>query len=147
MYQRQLLGTSVRLALVLLAAGCATVPAVDRGLPEAAFRTFAVNYKDMMLAGCIAMAYKDVPEVAKDAQRTGGAFMEWTRYDVESATGVNVQIIDRYLARTYHAKEAPDVRLDLLKCFDMYHSAELDAQVKQYVDRPSDTYADDEQDE
>lgn len=70
---------------------------------------------------------------------------EWTRYDIENATGVNVQIIDRYLARTYHAKEAPDVRLDLMKCLDMYHSAELDAQVKQYVDRPSATYAGDEE--
>jgi hypothetical protein len=33
----------------------------------------------------------------------------------------------------------------LLKCIDMYRSAELDAQVKQYVDRPSATYAGDEQ--
>lgn len=130
----------------ILVTGCATAATspLNRGLPEAATRTYAVNYKDMMLAGCIAMAYKDVPKAAGDAQRSAGALNEWTRYDMESATGVNVTIIDRYLARTYHAKEAPDVRLDLMKCLDMYHSEELDAQVRQYVDRPSATYAGDE---
>jgi hypothetical protein len=152
MYQRTFLGASVNvrfaLLLVLLGAGCAAaVPAataVDRGLPEAAMRTYAVNYKDMMLAGCIAAAYKDAPLVVKDAGYSASGFNEWTRYDVESATGVEDQVIERYLARTYHAKEAPDVRLDLMKCLDMYHSAELDAQMRKYVDRPSATYAGDE---
>jgi hypothetical protein len=131
----------------VVSTGSATTPArpIDRGLPEAATRTYAVNYKDMMLAGCIAMAYKADLQIAEDVRRSAGALNESTRYDVENATGVNVQIIDRYLARTYHAKEAPDARLDLLKCIDMYHSAELEAQVKQYVDRPSATYASDEQ--
>ena len=134
------------IAWVLAGAACATahVPAAGRGLPEAAMRTYAVNYKDMMLAGCIATAYKGAPQAANDAEYSAGAFHEWTRFDMESATGVNDKIIDRYLARTYHAKEAPDVRLDLMKCLDMYHSAELDAQVRQYVDRPSATYAEDD---
>lgn len=153
MYQRSFLGASVTLwfALlwVLLGAGCATAmpaaAAVDRGLPEAAHRTYAVNYRDMMLAGCIGQAYKDAPQVANDANYSANGFNEWTSFDAESATGVNGQIIDRYLARTYHAKEAPDIRLDLMKCLDMYHSAELDAQVKQYVDRPDATYAVDEE--
>ena len=131
-------------AWLILLAGCAHAPArVNDGLPEAAHRTYAVNYRDMMLAGCIAMAYRDAPQ-ADDARRSASAFKEWTRYDMESATGVNVQIIDRYLARQYHAKDAPDVRLDLMKCLDMYHSEELEQQVQQYVDRPSATYADDE---
>jgi hypothetical protein len=132
---------------MLAGTACATaqVPSSDRGLPEAAMRPYAINYRDMMLAGCIAMAYKNVPQAAEDARHSAGALTEWTEYDVENATGVSDQIIDRYLARTYHAKDQPDVRLDLLKCIDMYHSAELDAQVKQYVDRPSATYADDEQ--
>jgi hypothetical protein len=132
---------------MLAGAGCsaAHVPVLARGLPEAAMRTYDINYRDMMLAGCIATAYKDAPQVAKDAEYSVGAFHEWTRFDMESATGVKDQIIDRYLARTYHAKDAPDVRLDLMKCIDMYHSEELDAQVKQYVDRPSATYAGDEQ--
>jgi hypothetical protein len=98
----------------------------------------------MMLAGCIAAAYKDVPQAADDARHSASALGEWTEYDAENAVGVSDQIVYRYLARTYHAKDQPDVRLDLLKCIDMYHSAELDAQVKQYVDRPSATYADDE---
>jgi hypothetical protein len=97
----------------------------------------------MMLAGCIAMAYKDVPRVADDARRTASALNEWTRFDEERATGVNVVLIDRYLSRTYHAKAGADVRLNLLKCIDMYHSAELDRQVRNYVDRPSATYAGD----
>ena len=87
---------NVWFALVMsLGAGCATAPALDRGLPEAAFRTFSVNYKDMMLAGCIARAYKAAPEVNKDAHFSVSAFNEWTRYDAENAAGVNVQIIDR----------------------------------------------------
>jgi Type VI secretion system (T6SS), amidase immunity protein len=138
-----------RFAQVCLAAlaGCAptsaTMPGAAPRLPETASRTYAENYKDMMLAGCIAMAYRDVPAVTDDARHTASALNEWTEYDAERATGVNVQIIDRYLARTYHAKERPDIQLNLLKCIDMYHSKELEAQVSTYVDRPTASYADD----
>jgi hypothetical protein len=146
MHKRTFLGTSVnRWLSVALLAGCATAQApVNDGLPEAAHRSYAVNYRDMMLAACVAEIFKDAPQ-ADDARRSAAAFKQWTSYDMESATGVNGLIIDRYLARTYHAKEAPDVRLDLMKCLDMYHSAELEQQVKQYVDRPDATYAGDEE--
>jgi hypothetical protein len=83
--------------------------------------------------------YKAAPEIAKDAGRSASAAHEWTRFDEESATGVNLQIIDRYLARTYHAKRSAG------RAPNMCHSAEFDAQVEQYAVRPPATYANDEQ--
>lgn len=130
-------------------AGCSTAAqaAQRHGLPETAARTYAENYKDMMLALCFATAYKNVPNVLEAAENAASALHEWTRFDEERATGVNVKLIDRYLARTYHAKEGSKIDLSILKCIDMRHSAELEAQVQQYVDKPTATYVTDQQEE
>lgn len=97
----------------------------------------------MLLAGCIATAYNDSPEAMLDAQHASSALVEWTEYDAEGATGVDEKLIDRYLARTYHSKADSSARLDLLKCFDMYHGSEQDVQVQQYVERPDASFASD----
>lgn len=139
-------GLFVSLAMLAACTHSSPRPLVARPeLPAAALRTYGVNYKDMMLAVCIETAYKAAPVAAQDARDTAGALTEWTRYDVESATAVDEKIIDRYLARTYRGKEDPNVRLDLLKCLDMYHSPELETRMRQYVDRPSATYATEQQ--
>lgn len=116
--------------------------------PQAGTRTFAQNYKDMVLAECIATAYRDEPAVAKDAGSSVSALRDWTNYDWEKNTyDVVGRLVSQYLARDYHnplvEPEIKGVRFDLLKCLDLYHSTELDALVKRVVINPKRTYRQD----
>ena len=112
--------------------------------PQAGARTYAQNYKDMVLATCIANAYKDDKDAAVDAGSSVSALRDWTYYDLEKAPDAIKSIVDRYLARDYHnplaESENKNVRFDFLKCLDLYHSKELDAQVKRLVINPGHTY-------
>jgi Type VI secretion system (T6SS), amidase immunity protein len=135
--------------LLLALAGCATTISarsreLDATRTAAGSRTYAQNYKDMMLAECVAMAYRAEPAAMSDAQNTASALDAWSQYDVEESTGKSDEIILRFLQREYHAKSDAGARLDLLKCIDMYHSDELDAQVRQYVPNPARTYYQDQ---
>jgi hypothetical protein len=113
-------------------------------LPEVASRTYAQNYKDLVLASCIAEAYSGEPKAAADAGATAaGLESTWTNYDLEKSSGQISKLVDRYLARKYNSIHGPDIKLDLLKCLDLYHSKELDAQVKRFVLTPGRTYRQD----
>ncbi|MBA1376454.1 type VI secretion system amidase immunity protein Tai4 [Pseudomonas brassicacearum] len=115
--------------------------------PQAGGRTYAQNYKDMVLADCIATAYKGEPDAAQDAGSSASALMDWTYFDLEQAPQVGKPLIDQFLARDYRnpmvESERPGVRFELLKCLDLYHSKELDNQVKQLVIDPDHTYRQD----
>ena len=115
--------------------------------PQAGGRTYAQNYKDMVLADCIATAYKDEPQAAKDAGSSASALMDWTYFDLEKAPTAGKPLIDRFLARDYRnplvESEVKNVRFELLKCLDLYRSKELDSQVKQLVIKPQHTYRQD----
>lgn len=112
--------------------------------PEAGARTYGQNYKDMVLATCIAYAYKGDKQAAVDAGSSVSALRDWTEYDLEKAPDAIKTLVDRYLARDYHnplvESEVQGVRFDLLKCLDLYHSKELDAQVKSLVFHPKRIY-------
>lgn len=116
----------------------------QRASPQAGARTYAQNYKDMVLATCIANAYKNNKDAAIDAGSSVSALRDWTYYDLEKAPDAIKTIVDSYLARDYHnplvEPEIKDVRFDLLKCLDLYHSRELDSQVKRLVINPTHTY-------
>ncbi len=115
--------------------------------PQAGARTYAQNYKDMVLAECIASAYRNEPKAAMDAGSSASALMDWTSYDLEKHPQGSRPLIDRYLARDYFnplvESEVKGVRFDLLKCLDLYHSPELEAQVKRFVVHPKRTYRQD----
>jgi ABC-type maltose transport system permease subunit len=51
--------------------------------PEAPKRTFIQNYKDMVLAHCIANAYQEGEIASMDAGISG--LEEWTYYDLEES--------------------------------------------------------------
>ncbi len=51
--------------------------------PEASARTYGQNYKDMVLATCIANAYKEDKSAAIDAGSSVSALRDWTEYDLE----------------------------------------------------------------
>ena len=113
--------------------------------PEAGSRTYAQNYKDMLLAGCIARAYDKEEDASKDASSTASVLLEWTQYDAEHSPDAIDSLLKGYLNRDYHhfLVEYQGVKFGLLKCLDMYHSKELDAQVKRYVGKPNHTYRQD----
>ncbi|KTB82643.1 hypothetical protein AO070_10570 [Pseudomonas syringae pv. syringae PD2766] len=115
--------------------------------PQAGGRTYAQNYKDMVLADCIATAYKNDPKAAQDAGSSASALMDWTYFDLEQAPQAGKPLIDQFLARDYHnpivESEVKGVRFDLLKCLDLYHSKELESQVKELVIKPDHTYRQD----
>jgi len=115
--------------------------------PQAGARTYAQNYKDMVLATCIANAYTNEKNAAIDAGSSVSALRDWTYYDLEKSPDAIKSLVDAYLARDYHnplaESEIKGVRFDFLKCLDLYHSQELDSLVKRVVINPKRTYRQD----
>lgn len=111
--------------------------------PQAGARTYAQNYKDMVLATCIANAYTNEKNAAIDAGSSVSALRDWTYYDLEKSPDAIKYLVDAYLVRDYHnplvESEIKGVRFDFLKCLDLYHSKELDSLVKRVVIKPKRT--------
>ncbi|RMM78001.1 hypothetical protein ALQ72_04514 [Pseudomonas syringae pv. maculicola] len=97
----------------------------------------------MVLATCIASAYKHSDNVGTDAGSSVTALREWANYDWEISPEKPRELIDNYLARDYTnplvEPEIKGVRFELLKCLDLYHSKELDTQTKKAVINPTHT--------
>jgi len=112
--------------------------------PESGERTYAQNYKDMVLATCIANAYEGDKNAAIDSGSSVTALREWTYYDLDEAPEAIKSLVNSYLMRDYFnpiaEAEVEGIRFDFLKCLDMYHSKELDTQVKRLVTHPNRTY-------
>ncbi|WP_269506498.1 type VI secretion system amidase immunity protein Tai4 [Burkholderia sp. IMCC1007] len=112
--------------------------------PQAGTRTYAQNDKDMVLAECIATAYRSEPSAAMDAGSSASALMDWTDFDLERNPDAGKSLVNRFLARDYRnpvvESEIKGIRFDFLKCLDLYHSQELDAQVKRFVINPKRSY-------
>lgn len=117
--------------------------------PQAGGRTYAQNYKDMILATCIANAYAKEKNAAIDAGSSVSALRDWTYYDLEKSPDEVKALINKYLARDYFnplvESEVKGVKFDLLKCFDLYHSKELQALTKRMVINPNRTWRQDHQ--
>ncbi|CAB3747288.1 hypothetical protein B7G54_02925 [Burkholderia puraquae] len=111
---------------------------------EAGSRTYIQNFKDMVLANCLATAYKREPGVSKDIGSSISALRDWTYYDMKRAPEVIHALVAKYLARDYRnpvvEPEVRDVKFDFLKCIDLYRGKELDAAARQFVSRPNRTY-------
>ncbi len=112
-------------------------------LPDAAYRPYGQNYRDIALTYCVARAYRSEPKASEDAIYSSSGIDNWTRYDLENNTGQIEKLVNKYLSREYHSFEGPSIKLNLMKCMDMYHSKELDALVKKYVRKPNRTYVQD----
>ena len=124
--------------LALLSVCCSMAGATDS--PQASARTHAQNYNDLVLATCIATAYRDEKQAAADAGSSVSALRDWTYYDLEKAPDEIRDLVDQFLSRDYHnplaEPEAPGTRFDLLKCLDLFHSDELEQQTKRLVVDP-----------
>lgn len=101
----------------------------------------------MVLANCIASAWRDAPKAALDAGSSVSALRDWTYYDLEKGPGAIKGLVDSYLARNYHnplvEAEVKNVRFDLLKCLDLYHSEALDEQARRLVINPGHSWRQD----
>lgn len=130
---------SIRLCAALLSTTLLSATGHAAG-PQAAARTHAQNYKDMVLASCMAQAYRREPGAAADAGSSIAALREWTEYDLERSPDAVKALVDSYLARDYShplvESEIPGIRFDFLKCMDLYHSKALDDLVKRLVLHP-----------
>jgi len=144
MNMRGLLG--LLLASALLANG-GHAKEVEVKSPQAAGRPYGQNYKDMVLAWCVASAYPSDSMAAIDAGSSVSALQEWTYYDMENSLQSIKELVDRYLARDYFnplaEAEVPGLKFQFLKCLDLYHSRELQEQVGRYVLKPKRTYRQD----
>ncbi|SCB87848.1 Type VI secretion system (T6SS), amidase immunity protein [Kosakonia oryzendophytica] len=125
-----------KLFVVLLTVLSFSAVAADAQRPDAASRTYAQNYKDAALALCVAKAYASEPGASKDAAASASGLDNWSEYDAEKGAGKMGELVDKYLAREYHSHQGNDVKLNLMKCIDMYHSAGLEQQVRDYVPHP-----------
>jgi hypothetical protein len=81
------------------------------------------------------------------ARMTASALRDWIYYDMEKSADAIKSLVNNYLARDYSnpivESEIKGVRFDFLKCLDLYHSKELDAQAKRFVINANRTYRQD----
>ncbi|WP_181134005.1 type VI secretion system amidase immunity protein Tai4 [Pseudomonas syringae] len=112
--------------------------------PEGMHRSYAQNYKELVLASCIANAYAYDVKVGIDAGSSVTAMEDWANYDWEEGPDEIRALVKKYLARDYTnplaESQIKGIKFDLLKCLDMYHSKELDALTKKVVTHPNQTY-------
>lgn len=112
--------------------------------PQAVTRTYAQNYKDMVLATCLTQAYRNETSVATDAGSSISALRDWTYFDMDQSPDAVKSLVSSYLARDYSnplvESEIKGVRFDFLKCMDLYHSKALDDLAKRLVIHPKRIY-------
>ncbi|WP_459199246.1 type VI secretion system amidase immunity protein Tai4 [Ralstonia pseudosolanacearum] len=125
-------------ACLFVAALCSSLTAVAADSITAIRRTNAENYKDRALAACLSAAYPG-SEAGADSDATKSVFLEWTYYDEDRGNRATDRLVERYLRRDYRnpTQGYAGAQFKLLKCLDLYHSPELDAQVRQFVPHPN----------
>ncbi|POP81251.1 hypothetical protein CXB38_14225 [Pseudomonas syringae] len=115
--------------------------------PQSIEQSYGQNYKDMVLATCVANAYKGDKNAATDAGSSVNALRDWTYYDLEKSPDEVTTLVNSYLGRDYKnplvEAEIKGVRFDFLKCLDLYHSKELDSLARKLVINPKHTYKQD----
>ena len=124
------------LVVAVLYSSVAVASAADSIM--AIHRTNADNYKDRALAACLAVAYQG-SQAGEDADITKSVFLEWTYYDEDKGNQATDQLVEKYLSRNYSTPVEGYAKAEfrLLKCLDMYHSQDLNEQMRKYVPHPN----------
>jgi hypothetical protein len=122
-------------SLTFLGLGALETQAGTPETPRASARSSATNFKDMVLAVCIARSQPG--EAAADAAGSAQALIEWIQYDAEKSADAIDKLVKQYLTKNYRNplgdQQGTTAEFNLLKCFDLYHSRELDALGKKLV--------------
>jgi len=100
-------------------------------------------FKDMALSRCIGQAYAADATIKADADGAVSGYVEFNTFDFEHGGKALNALITRFLARHYGSFQGPAVKLNLMKCIDLYHSRELNALGMRYVSSPRKSYATD----
>ncbi|MCI3946930.1 type VI secretion system amidase immunity protein Tai4 [Pseudomonas syringae] len=115
--------------------------------PEGMHRSYAQNYKDLVLANCMANAYAYDVKVGIDVGSSVTVMEDWANYNWGVGHYEMRELIKKYLSRDYTnpltESQIKGVKFDLLKCLDLYHSKELDALTKKTVVDPTHSYMQD----
>lgn len=69
--------------------------------PQSIGQSYGQNYKDMVLATCVANAYKGDKNAATDAGSSVSALRDWTYYDLEKSPDEVKALVNSYLGRSY----------------------------------------------
>jgi len=64
-------------------------------VPDALSRSAVDNYKDMLLARCIAQAYQAEPRAFADARASAGAMADWINVDPKDSSAVMDQLMTK----------------------------------------------------
>lgn len=84
--------------------------------------------KNFALSRCIAEGYKS-EEVVKDSSAAAGGYLELGSSPIEAYREAD-SLAQKFLAKDYQGKSGE--KLTLMKCIDLFHSAELDQLAKRY---------------
>jgi hypothetical protein len=142
--------TPAALLLFALLPACAfaeeneATPATKTPLKEGPrYRTHAENYKDMILARCIARVYGEEGRAGRDAYGVASRLFESTCYDMETTDADDGagELIGRYIGFDYRSRHFTqetgiDVPFNLGKCIELYRSKALEEHVRKHVCEP-----------
>lgn len=115
---------------------------------DVGYRTYGANFKDYALASCLQKAFgSHDTRFNEDAKATTGAYLElWMDYDFEKPNktqGKLETLIQKYLNQSYGSQMYPKSKVYIMKCFDFYHSYDLDKLSKELVIHSNRTYKQD----
>lgn len=115
----------------------------ERG-PQAGLRTYKQNFKDMVLATCVAEAYRAEPRTSADVGSSVSALRDWTYYDLESGPDAIEPLVNSYLKKDYSnplvEAAIKGIEFNFLKCLDLYHGDDLEEVAARLVIDPEKTY-------
>lgn len=133
---------SARKWVYVVGLGCLGLPVQAADVPvapsladtEARSRSSAENFKDQVLAMCLAEAYRHDPAPSKDLRAAVGLLGRTAGYDPRLVDEYVTPLVDADVQQDYFnpvvETEVRGVRFDLLKCLDLYHDPILDRLVK-----------------
>ena len=145
---------SARKWVYVVGLGCLGLPVQAADAPvapsladtEARSRSSAENFKDQVLAMCLAEAYRHDPAPSKDLRATVELLGRTAGYDPRLVDEYVTPLVFADVQQDYFnpvaETEVRGVPFDLLKCLDLYHDPILDRVVKKLDEAMSHQTAD-----
>ena len=133
---------SARKWVCVVGLGCLGLPAQAADAPlapsladtEARSRSSAENFKDQVLAMCLAEAYRHDPAPSKDLRAAVKLLGRTAGYDPRLVDEYVTPLVDSYVQRDYFnplaESEVRGIRFDFLKCLDLYHDPLMDLLIR-----------------
>ena len=133
---------SARKWVYVVGLGCLGLPVQAADAPvapsladtEARSRSSVENFKDQVLAMCLAEAYRHDPAPSKDLRAAVKLLGRTAGYDPRLVDEYVTPLVDPYVQRDYFnplaESEVRGIRFDFLKCLDLYHDPLMDLLIR-----------------